>query len=159
MGMRDGKKDMTAQIEAMDHFNETFLRYKMKLLDAHHKDPQLRMNGTKYHILITIYQRQSCMVTDISRHLHLSSGATTISLNQLEKDNLIERLRSNEDRRTVMVTLTPNGKRFIETVLDVRNRLLAEMIEPLSSEEQDQLFHIIAKISRQLAKKIASHEV
>lgn len=157
--MHEEKKELAVQIEAMDHLNETFLRYKMKLLDANHKDPQFRMNATKYHILKTIYQRQSCMVTDISRQLQLSSGATSISLNQLEEDDLIERLRSKDDRRTVKLTLTTKGKTLIEAAMDIRNRLLVDMIEPLSLEERDQLFYLLDKISVQLAKKIDSDEL
>lgn len=146
--------EFTRQLDAIDQLTEAFLKYKIKLFESKHNEPDLRMNPTKYHILKAIYQCGSCMVVDISRQLQLSSGATTISLNQLEQDELIVRLRSKEDRRTVKTTLTDKGKRVIEEAMHIRNQLLVDMLEPLTPEEQEQFFRLTEKIAKQLSKKI-----
>lgn len=152
-------QELSKQIDAMDQLTETILRYKLKLFENKDKDPEIRLNPTKYHILKTIYNKHSCMVIDIARELQLSSGATTISLNQLEEDHLIVRLRSKEDRRTVKTTLTDKGRQVIEEALAARNRILADLLEPLTAEEREQLFGLIQKIADQLARKIASDNI
>ncbi|MCZ8516445.1 MarR family transcriptional regulator [Paenibacillus filicis] len=152
-------EEIADQVEAMDRLTETFLRYKQKLLENMDKAYDFRLNPTKYHILKTIYKKQSCMVIDIARELQLSSGATTISLNQLEEDRLIVRLRSKEDRRTVKTTLTDKGRQVIEETMAARQRLFADLLEPLTGGEREQFFELIHKMSEQLARKIDSDSI
>ncbi|UUZ83974.1 hypothetical protein LJK88_09520 [Paenibacillus sp. P26] len=61
--------EFTRQLDAIDQLTEAFLKYKIKLFESKHNEPDLRMNPTKYHILKAIYQCGSCMVVDISRQL------------------------------------------------------------------------------------------
>ncbi|WP_127489074.1 MarR family winged helix-turn-helix transcriptional regulator [Paenibacillus ehimensis] len=142
------------EFDAMNRLTETFLKYKMKLIEQKHKEPNWRMNNTKYHILKAIYHNPNCMVADISKRLQLSSGATTIALNQLEEDGMIVRLRSDSDRRTVRTALTEQGASFVKSAMEIRRQLLTDMLEPLSGEEKKQFFAMIDKITEQLALKL-----
>jgi DNA-binding MarR family transcriptional regulator len=49
-------------------------------------------------------------VADLARLLQLDAGATTRLLDRLEAKGLCKRVRSTEDRRVVMVELTPEGE-------------------------------------------------
>ncbi|MBU7318464.1 MarR family winged helix-turn-helix transcriptional regulator [Paenibacillus oleatilyticus] len=142
------------EFDSMNRMTETFLKYKMKLIEQKLKEPHWRMNNTKYYILKTIYHNQNCMVADIAKRLQLSSGATTIALNQLEEDGFIVRLRSDADRRTVRISLTEQGAAFVKSAMEIRRQLLADMLEPLSDEEKTQFFAMIDKITEQLALKL-----
>ncbi|MCM3272454.1 MarR family winged helix-turn-helix transcriptional regulator [Paenibacillus elgii] len=142
------------EFDSMNRLAETFLKYKMKLIEQKLKEPHMRMNNTKYYILKTIYHNENCMVADIAKRLQLSSGATTIALNQLEEDGLIVRLRSDSDRRTVRIALTDQGTSFVMSAMEIRRQLLADMLEPLNDEEKTQFFAMIDKITEQLALKL-----
>ncbi|KZE82488.1 MarR family transcriptional regulator [Paenibacillus elgii] len=142
------------EFDSMNRLAETFLKYKMKLIEQKLKEPHMRMNNTKYYILKTIYHNENCMVADIAKRLQLSSGATTIALNQLEEDGLIVRLRSDSDRRTVRIALTDQGAAFVMSAMEIRRQLLADMLEPLNDKEKTQFFAMIDKITEQLALKL-----
>ncbi|WP_163853760.1 MarR family transcriptional regulator [Paenibacillus elgii] len=142
------------EFDSMNRLAETFLKYKMKLIEQKLKEPHMRMNNTKYYILKTIYHNEHCMVADIAKRLQLSSGATTIALNQLEEDGFIVRLRSDSDRRTVRIALTDQGAAFVMSAMEIRRQLLADMLEPLNDEEKTLFFAMIDKITEQLALKL-----
>lgn len=72
---------------------------------------------------------QSMAVAELARELQMDAGAMTRLLDRLEKKGLLKRVRSTEDRRVVMVELTPDGQRagaLVPAVLtDVLNAHLA----------------------------------
>jgi len=55
--------------------------------------------------------------TDLYGLLMLSSGAMTNRIDRLEKDGIVLRLRDPDDRRSVMVQLTPKGIQLANTVV------------------------------------------
>jgi len=72
-------------------------------------------------------------------------------LDRLSQLDLVERRRSDEDRRVVLVRLTPRGR-----------RLVALLEKPVSSLRAEQLGHMtkkeLAELTRLLAKARAPHE-
>ncbi|QHE85530.1 MarR family winged helix-turn-helix transcriptional regulator [Hydrogenophaga sp. BPS33] len=77
---------------------------------------KLRMQGTS-------------TVAELARWSQIDAGAMTRLLDRLEKKGLCKRARSTEDRRVVMVELTPEGEAAMEHVpavfADVMNQHLA----------------------------------
>lgn len=55
-------------------------------------------------------------VADLARWLQLDAGATTRLLDRLEAKGLCKRVRSTEDRRVVVVELTPDGEAAVAEV-------------------------------------------
>ena len=101
--------ERNSQLANVDQLLEAFFRYKNKVLDQQQKtETNCKLNPTKSHILGMILRERS-MAVDVARQLSLSSGATTIVLNQLETEGLIQRVRSEEDRRIVWLSLTDEG--------------------------------------------------
>lgn len=68
--------------------------------------------------------------TDLYGLLMLSSGAMTNRIDRLEKDGIVVRLRDPDDRRSVIVQLTPKGIQLANTVvpalLDSELKLLTQ---------------------------------
>ena len=57
---------------------------------------------------------------DLARIADLSSGAMTNRLDQLEKAGLFKRLPDPDDRRGVLVELTPKGRRLHQEAIGIR---------------------------------------
>ncbi|MCW5655298.1 MarR family transcriptional regulator [Hydrogenophaga sp.] len=68
-------------------------------------------------------------VAELARSAQIDAGAMTRLLDRLEKKGLCKRVRSTEDRRVVLVELTPEGEAAMEHVpqvlADVLNAHLA----------------------------------
>lgn len=68
----------------------------------------------------------------------------------MERDGLIRRIRSAEDRRSVYAELTPAGFALIDRIIDEHLEREREMLETLSDEEQQQLAGLLRKLETRL---------
>jgi DNA-binding MarR family transcriptional regulator len=69
----------------------------------------------------------------------LSSGAMTSRLDRLESRQLISREHCPQDRRSVKVSLTPQGKKLINAVYPAHFALLKDLLSPMSASDKRQL--------------------
>jgi DNA-binding MarR family transcriptional regulator len=92
---------------------------------------------------------------DLCRDLHHDSGAFTRVLDQLEKRGLIRRERSETDRRVVLLHLTPDGRRVVETLLPIVVERLNHALAEFSAAEVATL----ARLLRRLIGRLEGREV
>ncbi|GAB1155650.1 MULTISPECIES: MarR family winged helix-turn-helix transcriptional regulator [Paenibacillus] len=147
--------EQNSQLANIDQLLEAFFRYKNKVLDQQQKtETNCKLNPTKSHILGMLLREQRCMAVDVARQLSLSSGATTIVLNQLESEGLIQRVRSEEDRRIVWLSLTEDGEQLAKSLTANRGRMTWELLQALTEEEQQQMIGMLKKIELKLLEKM-----
>jgi DNA-binding MarR family transcriptional regulator len=91
----------------------------------------------------------------LCRDLHHDSGAFTRVLDQLEKRGLIRRERSETDRRVVLLHLTPDGRRVVETLLPIVVERLNHALAEFSAAEVATL----ARLLRRLIGRLEGREV
>jgi len=151
--------EQSLQLANVDQLIEAFFRYKNKVLEQKQKtDTNCKLNPTKSHILGMILREGRCMAVDVARQLSLSSGATTIVLNQLESEGMIRRVRSEEDRRIVWLSLTEEGEQLAQALNANRGRMTWELLQALTEEEQQQMLGMLKKIELKLLEKMKQLE-
>ncbi|GAB2543555.1 MarR family winged helix-turn-helix transcriptional regulator [Rhodanobacter koreensis] len=64
----------------------------------------------QYLVMMVLWEDESLSVSEIGARLFLDSATLTPLLKRLETAGLVARLRSREDERHVVITLTANGK-------------------------------------------------
>lgn len=74
--------------------------------------------------------------TELYRSLLVSSGLMTTRISRLEAAGLVQRVADPEDGRSVLVSLTPSGRRLAGTLLEEHNRREAAMLAPLTQHER-----------------------
>jgi DNA-binding MarR family transcriptional regulator len=67
------------------------------------------LTSAQWGPLLKLRNAGPCTVVELARWLQIDAGAMTRLLDRLEKKGLCKRVRSTEDRRVVMVELTPEG--------------------------------------------------
>jgi len=77
----------------------------------------------------------------------VSPPAITKTVAALEADGLAERVRSDEDRRVVLVRATPAGRALLERGRAARVRVIAGMIAGLSDRDRRTLDRAAAVIA------------
>lgn len=80
------------------------------------------LNVWSFDVLATLRRQGSpyqLKPTDLYGLLMLSSGAMTNRIDRLEEDGVVVRLRAPDDRRSVIVQLTPKGIELMDTVMPV----------------------------------------
>lgn len=91
---------------------------------------------------------------DLSRSLMLSSGAMTNRLDQLEKAELIRRLRDPKDRRGVHVELTDKGKATIDGAVTEQAAKEIDVLGVLSRRELADLNQLLRKVLTSLEAEL-----
>jgi DNA-binding MarR family transcriptional regulator len=83
--------------------------------------------------------------TALMRTALVTSGAITQRLDRLEEKGLITRGRSEADGRAVVVTLTEEGRRALDTALPDHLDTERGMLAGLSAEEAEQLAELLRR--------------
>ena len=87
---------------------------------------------------------------DIARRMLVTGGCVTVILDNLEKDGLVERIRSTEDRRVVTVKLTSKGDTTFSSIFRKHADRVTELASVLSDTEQLQLSTLLKKLGLSL---------
>ena len=82
----------------------------------------------------------------LARIMELSSGAMTNRLDRLEQSGFVRRLPDPDDRRGILVELTPEGKRVYEDAVGVQGRKESLVASALSVPEKKQLNALLRRL-------------
>lgn len=82
----------------------------------------------------------------LCRHLDVSTGAMTNRLDKLEARGLIRRARDPEDRRGVLLELTPEGESRFDESIDVAAGRERELLDGLTVSEKQQLNRLLSTL-------------
>lgn len=88
------------------------------------------------HVIEAIDVGEPKNMTSVARALKVTTGTLTISVNSLVKKGYVERTRSEEDRRVVLVYLTDKGRRAYAQHARFHQSMIDAVVEGLSQEEQ-----------------------
>ncbi len=83
----------------------------------------LGLTYTQYIVLLVLWEQDALPVGEIGGRLMLDNGTLSPLLKKLEQAGYVERRRSREDERVVVVTLTEAGRALREKAADVPARV------------------------------------
>ncbi len=105
-----------------------------------------RDGGSKAHFtpaqmdtLYTIATRPEWRMSDLSERLQVSAGSLTTMVNRLIEAGVVDRSRSQLDRRVVMVRLNEAGEALVRANRQQFMLNLEQMTADLSTEDQARL--------------------
>lgn len=84
---------------------------------------ELDLTYPQYLVMLTLWEFGEQSVGEIGSKLHLDSGTLTPLLKRLQSKDLIERTRSQSDERTVIITLTNQGRALEHQAVDIPNKV------------------------------------
>jgi DNA-binding MarR family transcriptional regulator len=61
----------------------------------------------------------------------------------MESKVLVERVRDLNDRRSVLIRLTPHGREVVDRLLSLNLAFAAHMLEPLDTTQREQLANML----------------
>ena len=84
---------------------------------------ELNLTYTQYLVLLVLWEQDGIPVSEICRRLHLDNGTVSPLLKKLEKEGLLEKSRSPEDERVVLITLTDTGRALQERAKEIPGKV------------------------------------
>ena len=91
------------------------------------------------HVIEAIGKEQPKNMTSDARSLSVTTGTLTIAINSLVKKGYVDRIRSEEDRRVVLVSLTAKGKKVFDHHKRFHDKRIEAIVEELSEPEREVL--------------------
>lgn len=89
-------------------------------------------------------------IGDLSNKMYLAFSTTTDLVDRMERNDLVQRIRDNQDRRVVRIHLLKEGERIIEEVIEQRQNYLADIVKDFQSEEVQTLSILLSKLYKEM---------
>lgn len=110
---------------------------------------KLDLTYTQYIAMMVLWEKKCCNVKTLGNLLFLDSGTLTPVLKKLESKGYVERKRSKEDERALIVRITDEGEKLKEHAVFVPEKM-GECVG-LEAEEALQLYGLLYKVLRNLS--------
>lgn len=108
----------------------------------------LGLTYTQYIAMMAMWEHKSLSVKDLGKLLFLDSGTLTPMLKKMEKAGWIQRKRSEDDERVVIITITAKGEELHDQAAEIPVRMAGCV--KLENEEALQLYALLQKMMRTL---------
>jgi len=111
---------------------------------------QAGFTGPQLLILQALGQHEEMSAGELAREINLSQGTVTSILDRLEKRGLIQRIRSESDRRKVFITLTEIGKEQLASAPTLMQEHFIERFNELKDWEQHQILASLQRLAEMM---------
>lgn len=101
----------------------------------------------RFDVMAALWRRrEGVTMSELSRMLLVSNGNTTAIVDRLEADGLVRRMPQDTDRRTIRVTLTPDGLAAFESLATGHGAEVDRLFATLTENELDLLTDILKRL-------------
>jgi DNA-binding MarR family transcriptional regulator len=104
------------------------------------------LTTSQFAVLETLYHKGDLIINEIIKKVLSTSGNITVVINNLEKQQLVERYTNPEDKRSCLISITEKGKKKVEEIFPKHLKDLEDNLEILSTEEKELLIELLKKI-------------
>jgi len=114
------------------------------------------INYTQYVTLITIYMNGALNEGDLAKMLFINPSTVSRMVYALENKGWVKSTRDKEDRRKVVVTLSPGGKRKMEAMRDKQAEVVERQVEHLAGGDRDFVLQVAEYVNKALRLMISA---
>ncbi len=117
-------------------------------------EEQIRTFGlttAQFSALECLGHKGAMTLGELCRKQLVSGGNMTVVVDNLEREDLVERVRNKKDRRSIVVQLTPKGKELFGRIFPVHARHIARVASVLTQTEQSSLAALLKKLGTRVA--------
>jgi MarR family transcriptional regulator, 2-MHQ and catechol-resistance regulon repressor len=139
----DGSPEEVLALDTYIKFSRAVDSFTARVM-AHGALESLTMS--QFGVLEVLYHLGPMCQGAISQKLLKSTGNMTLVIDNLEKHDLVRRVRSSEDRRMITIELTPAGREMIERVFPAHAAHIREEMSVLTPAEQAELGRLCRKL-------------
>lgn len=105
---------------------------------------EIDLTYTQYIAMMVMWEHRELSVKELGSKLFLDSGTLTPLLKNLEKKELVTRVRSKTDERFLVVTITEKGMALREKAVEIPAKI-GSCVQ-ISKEEAVQLYSTLRKM-------------
>jgi len=110
----------------------------------------------QFDVLQVLFFNGEKRMSDISRWLGITKSTTTGLVKRLIDADLVERKRSDKDRRSFIIDISDSGRTLIENVIDRRVEYLKSVMTEIKSDQVKALEVIVKNLIEIMDSKKAN---
>lgn len=111
------------------------------------------LTGAQYGVLVRIPE-EGISLTQLAEASWSDPGNLTGIVDRLERDGLVRRERSPEDRRVVIAKLTESGQRLRDEVVPVHRANIARLLSVFDEEDLQALLTLMTKLDGHISTEL-----
>jgi DNA-binding MarR family transcriptional regulator len=133
----------------LEHQIVAAMRQLVRAVDLHSRRlvENYGLTGPQLATLQEVARLGPVLPSAIARSVHLSQGTVTGILHRLERRGLVARRRSETDRRNVIVEVTAEGKRLLDTAPSLLQDHFRHELERLEEWERLQILSTLQRVA------------
>ena len=114
-----------------------------------------KLSPASLHALHLLAHGEPPRISVLARELGLDESTVTRLVDRLESLGLAERRHGDVDRRSIVVTLTSEGRGAVESMREQRRIFLGEVLSALEPEEREEYVRLTAKAAEVMQTRAA----
>lgn len=107
-------------------------------------------------ILVRLSEKEGLTQKELAQDTYFEQSNLTLMLDKLELKGLVKRSAKENDRRAYIVTITPEGKKLRDSLVQMGEDVMDKALKGLSGEQKEDLSRMLQLIYDNL-KNSSSH--
>lgn len=139
----------------MNHYeaiNDVLVKLFHEIMDIEEKalitSEYKNISVNDMHIIEAIGTEGAKNMSTVARALSVTVGTLTIAINNLVKKGYVDRSRSEEDRRVVLISLSEKGKKAFVHHKNFHDKMVLAVLKDLSAQETEVLTGALGKLQK-----------
>lgn len=101
------------------------------------------------HTIEVLGNHGALRMKELAQKLSITTGTLTVQIEKLVKAELIERCPHPEDRRAIVVTLTPEGQKIHSHHNQLHLSLVKELTADIPTDQSEMLLNCLTKMNQE----------
>lgn len=136
--------------QAYEMFHEVLVKLFNDIMNIEAKaiiTPEFKdVTNNDMHVIEAVGIREPRNMSSVAKTLGITVGTLTISINGLVKKGYVHRVRSDADRRVVLVSLTEKGEKAYHHHEKFHEDMIQSLLKDLSEEETKTLVSALTNL-------------
>ncbi len=112
------------------------------------------LTGPQLTVVKMLEQIGDLSLSELSERIRAQNSTVTGIIDRMERENLVTRERSKEDRRVVYIRLTAKGRRLAEEIPVEPMEIFRSALESLTATEVRELVKILGKVAKRVRQTV-----
>ena len=134
-------------LDEVDLWRSMASSWKRLQHDAEKNLLRIDLSVAELRILRLLREQGSSPMNRFCAVTMLSQPSITGLVDKLEKRGLVERVRSREDRREVLIAITAKGNQTYSTGMDLHTQFVEKALSALETDEAQSLVSLLKKLA------------
>ncbi|SEB78792.1 MarR family transcriptional regulator [Paenibacillus sp. GP183] len=135
------KQEIIQEIQGL--IERIAFKFKQRM---NHPQSDYQLAGGQIFVIMMLNKMGSCNASDIANKLGVTSGAVTGLTDKLVNLGLMNRIRSEEDRRVVHFSLTEKGMELSKQIFQERMNKMMNVFSELKEEDLEKMMDVFTKL-------------